>query len=91
MEFGEVKDTLDEICTEYVGAEGGSISGRPYLVKAPQEIFPADSQHCYREFRRLVGKLQKEEGSARGTINALAREKDFEEIKKSLFTKKSDI
>lgn len=71
VEFGEVKDTLDEIREEYVDADGNGISARPYLVKAPQKILEDNSQRCYQEIRRLIGKLQKEEGSARGTIKEL--------------------
>lgn len=71
VEFGEVKDTLDEIRAEYTDVDGNSVSARPYLVRAPQTIQSANPQRCYREFRRLIVKLQKEEGGARDTIKEL--------------------
>lgn len=64
IEFGEIKDTLDEIRSDYVDADGGSISGRPYIVRADRSV-------SYQEVRGLIQKLQKDESCARGTIKEL--------------------
>lgn len=84
IEFGELKDTLEEIREEYRDrdAEADSdqdkrnnlISGRPYLVSAENaDAIPSD-QNKYQSLRDLIVKLQDDEddeGGARGTLKEL--------------------
>ena len=71
IEFGELKDTLEEIRADYNDSDGSSISERPYIVKASQSIMDAEVSRNYYVVRELIGKLQKDESCARGTIKEL--------------------
>jgi len=71
VEFGESKDTLEEIRADYLDADGRTVSGRPYLVRAAQSVIDENPSRCYREVRGLVQKLQRDESCARGTIKEL--------------------
>lgn len=80
IEFGEVKDTLEEVRTDYLDADGSSVSGRPYIVQAPHSVVAQQNDRNYGEVRSLLQKLQNDENCARGTIkelrNALKQGKD---------------
>lgn len=71
IEFGETKDTLDEIRTDYIDAEGSCITGRPYIVKADQSVIVAETAHDYHVVRRLIQKLQVDGSCAGGMIKEL--------------------
>lgn len=75
IEFGELKDTLEEMRAEYIRLDGNSaddsISGRPYLVRASQSVMDAELSRSYHAVRKLMEKLQNEEVCARGTIKEL--------------------
>lgn len=71
VEFGEVRDTLDEIRAEYLDADGNSVSGRPYIVRAAQPLTADSASHSYQRLRGLIRKLQDDENCARGTIKEL--------------------
>lgn len=71
IEFGEVKDTLDELRAEYLDADGNSMSGRPYIVQAPRAVLEKGTDRDYGKVRSLIQKLQNEESCARGTIKEL--------------------
>ncbi len=71
IEFGEVKDTLDELRAEYLDADGNSMSGRPYIVQAPRVVLEKGTDRDYGKVRSLIQKLQNEESCARGTIKEL--------------------
>ncbi len=71
VEFGEIRDTLDEIRAEYLDADGNSVSGRPYIVRSTQSLTADSTLHSYQRLRGLIRKLQDDEGCARGTIKEL--------------------
>lgn len=71
IEFGELKDTLEEMRADYNDSDGISISGRPYIVKASHPIPDAENVRCYSAIRDTIGKLQKNEDCARGTFKEL--------------------
>lgn len=71
IEFGELKDTLEEVRSDYKNADGISVSGRPYIIQASQTIRNGESFHSYYKVRELISKLQKDESCAKGTIKEL--------------------
>lgn len=71
IEFGEVKDTLEEIRADYLDTDGNSITGRPYIVRAGSAASEAGSSRKYYKLRELIQKLRQEDGYARGTIKEL--------------------
>lgn len=71
VEFGEVKDTLEEIRADYFDADGNSVSGRPYIVRTMQPFTGEKTSRSYQKLRGLIGKLQNEENCARGTVKEL--------------------
>ena len=72
LEFGELKDTLDEIRADYLAADGSRLELRPYLVSAPQEVMDLEPIRQYRNFRRMINVLQKENDVfARGKLKGL--------------------
>lgn len=71
VEYGEIKDTLDEIRKDYIDAESSSITGRPYIVRAARTVIDTAPAHDYQTIRRLVQKLQTDGSCARGTIKEL--------------------
>ncbi len=80
IEFGEVKDTLDELRADYLDADGNSMSGRPYIVQAPRAVLEKEKDRDYSEVRSLIQKLQDDKNCAIGTLkklrNALKQGKD---------------
>lgn len=75
IEFGELKDTLEEMRADYIVLDGSStddsISGRPYIIRAPQSVMDSQASHGYHAVRDLIGKLQNEESCAHGTLKEL--------------------
>ena len=71
IEFGELKDTLDEVRSGYINADGISVSGRPYMVQASGTVRNEEPFHSYHKVRELILKLQKDESCAKGTIKEL--------------------
>ncbi|MDE7431546.1 MAG: hypothetical protein K2N34_06510 [Lachnospiraceae bacterium] len=71
VEFGETKDTLEEIRADYLDTEGSSITGRPYIVRASQSVIDAEPTHDYQVVHKLIQKLQEKESCASGMIKEL--------------------
>lgn len=71
VEFGEVKDTLEEIRADYLDADGNSVSGRPYIVRTAQPMTGEEEYRSYQTLRGLIRKLQNDENCARGTVKEL--------------------
>lgn len=71
IEFGELKDTLEEVRADYVNADGRDMSGRPYIVRASQSVIEKDPFHSYDKVRELITKLKKDDLCARGTVKEL--------------------
>lgn len=71
IEFGEVKDTLEEIRREYHDADGRNLLCRPYIVEASGKILEAEPLRCYGNFREAVREVQKEDQYARSSLKQL--------------------
>lgn len=71
IEFGELRDTLEEMRADYKDSDGSSISGRPYIVKASQSVSDVEDVRRYDEVRDLIMTLQNNKSCARGTIKEL--------------------
>ncbi len=71
IEFGEVKDTLEEIRNGYYDADGRMLISRPYIVDASEKILESEPLRRYENFRRLLLDIQREEVYARGTLKEL--------------------
>lgn len=72
LEFGELKDTLEEIRADYLAADGSRLELRPYLVSAPKEAAAREPIRQYRNFRKLADGLQNGDiGYARGKLKEL--------------------
>ncbi len=71
IEFGEVKDTLEEIRRGYRDADDHELIQRPYIVSASQQILETEPLRRYENFRKLIIKIQKEEDYARGSLKEL--------------------
>ncbi len=57
IDFGELKDSLEEIRAEYAFGEKGTLELRPYIVEASEEILRREPVRQYRNFRTLITKL----------------------------------
>lgn len=74
IEFGEIKDTLDEIRSDYQMKDGGRLEMRPYIVCASDEVLEQEKFRQYDKFKKLIGKMQtKEIAYARGTLKELRK------------------
>lgn len=71
IEFGEIKDTLEEVRREYYDADGRMMIQRPYIVDASEKILKKEPSRRYQNFRKLILEVQKEENYARGTLKEL--------------------
>ena len=72
IEYGEMKDSLEEIREGYTTAEGNRLELRPYIVTAPEEVSAKEPYRQYDKFRALMKKLQSKELSySRGRLKEL--------------------
>ena len=72
IEFGEIKDTLDEIRDTYKDMDGHELNARPYLISSTDEIMESQNRKQYTKFRKMITVLQKkEENFARGKLKEL--------------------
>lgn len=72
LEFGELKDTLEEIRADYAAADGTRMELRPYIVHAPETVRTEEPIRWYRNFRRLARSIRQGEITyARGKMKAL--------------------
>lgn len=71
IEYGEVKDTLEEIRMDYVDRDNRSLVQRPYIVSAPKEILEKEPVRQYANFRKLEQEIQQEESFAKGRMKEL--------------------
>lgn len=58
IEFGELKDGLEEIKTNYISDDGNKLSLKPYIVDARPEILNRDKKKKYESFIRKLKKIQ---------------------------------
>ena len=62
IEFGEIKDSMEEIRKDYISYDGENMSGRPYLVTANEEIMKdVDDKQKYDTFKKNVLALSSKE------------------------------
>lgn len=61
IEYGEMKDTLDEIRKAYKTADGKQLELRPYIVCAPEDILAQEKIRQYRHFKQLITSIQEKE------------------------------
>lgn len=77
IEFGEMKDTLEEIRKNYVVKKEGTLELRPYIITAAGEQGAKEPLRRYENFRKLISKIQRETESensisyARGKLKTL--------------------
>ena len=95
IEFGEVKDTLEEIRGEYRTEEGAHLELRPYIVTASEEIEKRESIRQYNHFKKLITAMQKQEiAYARGKLKELRsvlKQGEMEAMRYMKFYKMEDI
>ena len=65
IEFGELKDTLQEIRQEYETNDGNRLELRPYIVNAPENIINDKKYtlNIYNNFKRVISALQNNEST----------------------------
>ena len=61
IEFGEIKDTLEEIRSSYQMKDGGRLELRPYIVSVSEELKDKETIRLYKNFRELIRRIQSEE------------------------------
>lgn len=71
IEFGEIKDTLEQIRETYLDANGKCILQRPYLVYASKRVKTAEPLRQYDVFKELLVDTIWKEGYARGMLKEL--------------------
>ncbi len=75
IEYGELKDTIQEIRQEYAFGENGTLELRPYIVDAPKDILRKEPFRQYQKFKKLITKIQSQEIEyARGKLKGLRTE-----------------
>ncbi len=72
IEFGEMKDSLEEIRESYRTNDRKRLELRPYIVNAPDDIMKKESIRRYENFRKLITKvLDNDIAYARGKMKEL--------------------
>ncbi len=71
IEFGEIKDTLEQIREAYIDADGKCILRRPYIVSASEQIKTAEPLRQYDVFKDFLVDTIWKEGYARGMLKEL--------------------
>lgn len=65
IEFGELKDSLDEIRQSYITLDQNRLDMRPYIVNAPDEIMNDEKYMVkrYDNFKRVINRIQHNEAT----------------------------
>lgn len=72
IEFGEIKDTLEEIRQDYQTLDGKRMELRPYIVSASDKIMKKETIRRYENFKKLILAIQDEKiAYARGKMKEL--------------------
>ena len=72
IEFGQLKDSLEEIRKDYCTESGEQLEMRPYIVEASPEILGEEKIRRYENFKKLLTHIQTEEiAYARGKMKEL--------------------
>ena len=72
IEYGEIKDTLEEIRENYLTADQKYMNLRPYIINADADIMKKEPIRQYRIFKKLMKILWNQEDSlARGKMKEL--------------------
>lgn len=72
IDFGELKDSLEEIRQDYAFGENENLALRPYIVEAPEEVLKKEPFRQYVHFRKLIRKiLSNDIAFARGKMKNL--------------------
>lgn len=72
IEYGEIDDSLKTIRKKYLTDDGKRMEMRPYIVKAPDVISKKEPMRQYRNFKKLLTRIQADEISyANGKVMRL--------------------
>ena len=72
IEFGQLKDSLEEIRKDYQTEKGEKLEMRPYLVEAEPGVWKKEKARRYENFKKLITNLQTAEiAYARGKMKEL--------------------
>ncbi len=72
IEYGEMDDSLKTIRKKYLTDDGKRMEMRPYIVKAPDEICKKEPMRQYKNFKKLLTRIQADEISyANGKVTKL--------------------
>ncbi|MBQ9887300.1 MAG: hypothetical protein IJM37_10665 [Lachnospiraceae bacterium] len=72
IEYGEIKDTLEEIRLNYTTKDGNRLEMRPYIVSSADEIMTKEKIRQYEKFRKLIsGFIDEDMDYARGKLKSL--------------------
>ena len=88
IEFGEIKDTLEEIRQDYQTLDGKRMELRPYIVSASDKIMKKETIRRYENFKKLILAIQDEKiAYARGKMKELRTVLKEGETASASFTK----
>ena len=88
IEFGEIKDTLEEIRQDYQTLDGKRMELRPYIVSASDKIMKKETIRRYENFKKLILAIQDEKiAYARGKMKELRTVLKEGETASAFFTK----
>ncbi len=72
IEYGELKDTIEEVREVYKTADAKQLELRPYIVSAPEEILKEEKIRQYRYFKKLISSILEQEITySRGRLKEL--------------------
>ncbi len=71
IEFGEMKDSLEEIREVYRDASGNGLIQRPYIISAADKLLDKEPIRQYVNFRNVITDIQRKENYARGHLKEL--------------------
>lgn len=74
IEFGEIKDTMEEVRSDYNTLDGKRLELRPYIIHADGEVLAKEPLRVYEGFKQTMLRLScEEENYARGKMKELRR------------------
>lgn len=82
IEFGEIKDTLEEIRDSYQMKDGGRLELRPYIISVSEELKDKETVRLYKNFRELICRIQTEETSGNAISYARSKLKNLRSVLK---------
>jgi len=71
IEFGEMKESLSEIKSQYITSDGNRMDLRPFIVAGDENIIEKEKIRRYDKFRELVIAFKKDKEFSRGKIKEL--------------------